>query len=309
MIAAVVFWVLLLLTGCGKDDPSIVMQSSNEGQQTSITEEHSGVDSNDSLEEELQKAIAAKEAKQLWAEDFFTETREEASIWRYTSLNCTEIYSELLNLLFPEASVTGKRNTPEGNVSVDLKQDSTRIHCSIEPLGVNLGGLPSKQAKELYPKIIDWIAEKTGLDYCKWQGYDPTYTPAAEVYVGCVDGSPIVAKAYSLTKYYGLWRDQDGFSIIFPVLIGEKTGTVKLFDQFSPEELQMTLEFNFDPNEPVIEVYRSCELCYLIHEQKGLLIPVWCVKGTRYNFESDKDSAIEYVFDAETGSVYDFGGA
>ena len=100
-----------------------------------------------------------------------------------------------------------------------------------------------------------------------------------------------------------------GLDIWMPIIVGEAVRTVRLDDLFSPEEIRMTAEFIFNPAAPVIEVYRSCELSYLIDEQKGLLIPVWWVKGTKYNYETGKEAAFEMVFDAESGELYVIEGA
>ena len=42
---------------------------------------------------------------------------------------------------------------------------------------------------------------------------------------------------------------------------------------------------------------------------KGLLVPVWWVKGIRYNYETGDATGFEIVYDVETGSRYNMGGA
>ena len=283
--------------------------SSNETEQ----DPHTVETADDAFEAEIQAALEAKQPKQIWAEDFFPETREEVLILRFTVLDCTALYPELIELLFPDATVTKKSGSPDGVFQVQLKQGRTSIRCTCDTSSIIISGLPSKQMKELFPKAADWVAEKTGSELHEWTGYDRYRLPAYLVYTESAGGLAIGAMKNSqltgrLHPGHGIALDNATLTISLPISVGEAVGTVGLFDQFSPEELQMTLEFNFDPNEPVIEVYRSCELCYLIHEEKGLLIPVFWVKGTRYDYERGTETAFEMVFDAETGSVYELGG-
>ena len=73
-------------------------------------EPHTAETADPALEAEIQAALAAKEPKQIWAENFITETRKEASIRRYTALDCRELYPELQELLFPDVSKTQKKS-------------------------------------------------------------------------------------------------------------------------------------------------------------------------------------------------------
>ena len=282
---------------------------SNETEQDSHTVETA----DDAFEAEIQAALEAKQPKQIWAADFFPEIREEVPILRFTASDCTALYPELIELLFPDATVTKKSGSPDGVFQVQLKQGRTSIRCTCDTSSIIISGLPSKQMKELFPKAADWVVEKTGSELHEWTGYDRYRLPAYLVYTESAGGLAIGAMKNSqltgrLHPGHGIELDNATLTISLPISVGEAVGTVRLFDQFSPEELRMNAEFMFSADAPVIEVYRSCELCYLIHEEKGLLIPVFWVKGTRYDYERGTETAFEMVFDAETGSVYELGG-
>lgn len=266
------------------------------------------------LEAEIQAALEAKQPKQLWAADFFLETRQELPVLQYSAApDLTACYPELLELLLPDAAISKKKVSPDGTVQVRLKQGRTEIICNVYTGMISINGVTSGQAAELFPKAEAWFAEKTGLELREWEG-SFRLGSAYRAAVGTVDGVPIGPLSCDsfgtnrLDQGHGVWLNNTGVELLGPILVGEELRTVKLFDSFSPEELRMTTEFNFNPDEPVIEVYRSCELCYLIHEQKGQLLPVWWVRGTRYDYESGTETPFEMVFDAETGGMYDFGG-
>ena len=277
-------------------------------------EPHTAETADPALEAEIQAALAAKEPKQIWAENFITETRKEATIWRFTSLDCTALYSELQELLFPDVSKAKKISNPDGSFQMQLKQGRTTIICNCDSVSINILGITSKEAKELFSKAVDWYAEKTGLKLQEWTGYDMARIRNYRVFSGSVDGISIGEMTYNrignnrLDTGHGVMLNNFGLDIWMPIIVGEAVRTVRLDDLFSPEEIRMTAEFIFNPAAPVIEVYRSCELSYLIDEQKGLLIPVWWVKGTKYNYETGKEAAFEMVFDAESGGLYAFEG-
>ena len=312
-LLTVICLALLLFCGCVSNPESGSSGKVRDPSEESVYASRSADEVEEALNRELQAALDAKEAKQIWAADFFSETRREARLWHYTVLDCAKHYPELQTLLFPEAKVTKKQATDGDGSRLELKLDRAKLTCIFDTRNVRFTGLTAKQFKELFPKATDWAADLTGLELREWTGFDRNIISAYCVYTGAVDGIPIGAMTFGrvsgkLEPGHGLWLSSTGMELRLPISVGEEAGTVKLFDRFSPEELRMTAEFNFDPSSPVVEVYRSCELCYLIHEQKELLVPAWWVKGTRYDYETGKKTAFEMVFDAETGSIYTPGG-
>ena len=122
------------------------------------------------LEAEIQAALEAKQPKQLWAEDFFTETRRELPVLGYSAApDLTACYPELLELLFPDAAISKKKVSPDG-IRVELKQGRTEIICTCYESLKHISGVTSKQAAELFPKAEAWYAEKTGLELREWTG-------------------------------------------------------------------------------------------------------------------------------------------
>ena len=253
----------------------------------------------------LKEALAAGEPKQVWAADFCTERRNEAAVWRCEPLDCRELYEELLERLLPDAVVKKKTSSPDGDsVRYDLRMGSQKLACTCTQSMINITSLTSEQVRELLPKAEEWLEEKYGLELREWTGY----TSAAAVYTACVDGLSIAPKQMANVFnpwYCGLWGDRDSIEIQCPFTLGEQAGTVSLYEQFSPEELRMTLEFSFEPSRQVVEGYRSCELCYLPDGEKEMLIPVWWVRGTSCNLETGAKTPFELWFDAETGHIYD----
>ena len=327
---------LLLLLGCGDETGSTVSNAPG----ASVPNAPGGSDPNAAsntgesvfadqaeaeaaLEAELQAALAAKEAKQLWSQNCFAETRDEASVWRCALLDYTELYPELLEALLPNATVKNRTEgeaDPEspdgvrGAITLVLSSAGKKLTCSIENAFLSISGLDLEGASELMPKAAEWLAEKTGLEQGMLTGSCSMRVDASEISVGWVDGLPILPKAVGTLGdvQCGLWRARSGSgnSLQFgmPFSVEESAGTVRLRDSFSPEELRMTMEFSFDPRGSVIEVYRSCSLCYLFRQRDSLLIPVWLVKGTRYDLETGGRASFELVVDAETGEIFDLGG-
>lgn len=270
----------------------------------------------DPMASEIESAMAAKEAKLIWAEDCFSETPQEVKTWHYTTIDCNELYEELLKELFPDVTVEKREDNLE-STHFELKSGDAKFLCVVnnDGYGIRFTRLPAGLGEEIIPKEADWLARKTGVEQSIWSFYDRMRIDGEEVYTGRVDGIQIGALSVSpvnnkLQGYYGITRsDRGSVSIESPISVGETAGTVKLSDGFSQEELRTTLEYDFNPDEPVITVYHSCEVCYLIHQVKGLLVPVWWVKGVRYNYETGDATGFEIVYDVETGSRYDMGGA
>lgn len=297
---------LLLLTSCSKDAKSAATSDRGDPIDSSVFDGRVEVGNTNTLDAEIQAAIAEREPKQIWCEEFFTSTREEARLFRFTNLDCIELYKELLDSLFPGATITKQKKTIEG-VQLEMTLDRVTITCTSTPQYINIRGISA--VKDIMDSAADWLKAKTGMEVCEWTGYDKTRISANKIYVSCADGIPIGATAYGMMKSFGLWGENTGIVVFSPIALGEDVRTVQLNNRFSPEEFRMAAELNFIKDMPIIEVYQSCELSYLIHEERGMLVPVWWVKGTRYNYESGGKTDFEMVFDAETGSLFDFGGA
>lgn len=306
-------YVLFLLSAACKKDNIHATACSGAVPGEVISSTRPSVSPSDSaLDAKLQDALATKEPKQLWAEDLFPENKEEVSVWHFSRLDCTALCQELLEQLFPDANNYREQHSADCKI-VTLKIHRAEIMCTADTSDIRIRGLTSNQIKELLPVATKWFTDRTGLELREWQGHNMSLIPASRVYTDSVDGHPIgvlktLPVSNKLDGTHGLQVASQGINICSPILVGEQAGTVRLWEQYSPEELRMTAEFSFDTEKPVVEAYRSCELCYLIHEQKGLLIPVWWIKGTQYNYETGKETAIEMVVDAETGSFFDFGG-
>lgn len=255
-----------------------------------------------SPDDALQAALAAREPKLLWAEDFLPErSREDAAVWSCKPLNCMELSAELFERLFPDAVVKEKSRTVS-ETTYELKLDGESFSCNFSESHIRLMNLSSERSEALLPQVTDWLAEKTGLEQRKWPGRVP---PAIDVYTGCVDGLPISATADSSVRSFGVSREPNSISIHAPFTLGEQEKTISLYELFSPEELRRTIESRFDPLEPVVEAYRSCKLCYLYVAKQERLVPVWWVAGTSCNYETGRRKQIELFFDAETGQIYD----
>lgn len=301
---------LLLLLGCGDETETTVPNApggsdpnaaSNTGE--SVFADPAEADA--AFDALLKETIDAGEPKQVWAADFCTEQRKEAATWRCELLDCRELYEELLERLLPDAVVKKKTSPPDSDeVRYDLRIGSQKLVCNCGQSFLDITSLTSEQVRELMPRAAEWLGEKCGLELREWTGR----TEGLSVYTGFVDGLPIAP--YGRMNSFGsgrcgLWSEPGTIYLWYPFTLGKQAGTVSLYEQFSPEELRMTLEFSFDPSKQVVEAYRSCELCYLLDGQQELLVPVWWVRGTSCNLETGKKTPIELWVNAETGQVYD----
>lgn len=326
MLLSILCLFLALNVGCGDNVETTAHNTDENLKGTTVShEEELGqiyteppyiMEDDDPLAAEIQAALAEKKAKLIWAEDCFAETRQEAKLWHFTFVDCNEFFEDLLKELFPDAMEETREQTP-GAAVIELKSGQDTIRCISDVSGqfINLLWLPSGLGEQLLPKAADWLFQKTGVEQRKWTDFDTMRTDAVACYTGYVDGIQIGALYClqvnnQLQGNYGVCLSPSGnIEFCSPISVGEEAGTVKLNGSFSLEDLRATLEFDFDPSLPEITVYRSCRLCYLIHEEKGLLVPVWWVKGVRYNLETGEGRPFEIVFDAETGSRYRLGGA
>ena len=331
---------LLLLASCGSDEHSANTDISNGPIGTNIHDtnveaqkntasDHDGfedgqiyteppyiLEEDDPLAAEIQAALAEKKPTLIWAEDCFVEERKEAKIWHYTLVDCNGFFEEMLEELFPNAPVENREESPGATV-IELKSGQNTLRCVSEVSGrfINLYRLPGDLGETVLPKAVGWLSQKTGVEMWEWTDFDTARTDAIAYYTGQVDGLQIGAASIlpingKLQGTYGVYLAPSGSVEFFsPISVGEEAGTVRLDGDFSQEELRLTLEAYFNPSEPLVKVYRSSRLCYLIHEEKELLIPVWWVKGVNFDLETGKGTPFEYVFDAETGSRYDMGGA
>ena len=274
------------------------------------------LETDDPLADVIQASLAAKEPKLIWAEDCFVETRQEAKLWHFTFVDCNGFFEDLVKELFPDAPVENREETPDATV-IELKSGQDTLRCISDVNGrfINLFRLPDDLGETVLPKAVGWLSQKTGVELHEWTDFDTVRIDAAQCYTGQVDGMQIGALYClqinnQLQGYYGICLSPSGnIEFCSPISVGEEAGTVRLNGSFSQEELRLTLEFGFNPDLQEITVYRSCNLCYLIHEAKGLLVPVWWVKGVRYNLETGEGRPFELVFDAETGAQYRSGGA
>lgn len=273
------------------------------------------LEDDDPLAVEIQAALDAKEPKLIWAEDCFVETRQEAKRWHYTYVDCNGFFEDLVKYLFQGATEKTREKTVEVTwIELQLGQNTIRCISDVSGRSINLFWLPTGVGEERLPKAVEYLAGKTGVELREWTDFDTMRIDAVRCYTGNVDGIQIGASCYQqitskLSGYYGVELSPSGnIEFCSPISIGEEAGIVRLNDSFSQEELRSTLEFDFDPSLPEITVYRSCRLCYLIHEGKELLVPVWWVKGVRFNLETGEGRPFEIVFDAETGEKYRYGG-
>jgi hypothetical protein len=269
------------------------------------------LEDDDPLSAEIQAALAEKKAKLIWAEDCFSETRHEAKIWRYSLIDCNELYEELIEELFPDATVEKREETLDG-LRLALKSGQTSFGCMVDINGyyINFFQLPSGLGETLLPKTADWLSKRTGVEQREWTDFDPTITNGIKKYTACVDGVQVGALFHNhilvdLIDCHGVDVSNLGsLCLSLPISVGAEAGTVRLSDVFTQEELRDTLESRFNPNESTIVVYRSCEICYLIDEAKSLLVPVWWVKGVNFSTETGEGKPFEIIYDVETGSRY-----
>lgn len=335
----IVFWLLaatclLLLTGCGRNKPTVAVDTSNGPTGTSIPDSTVGtqritapdpdddldgpvyteppyiLEDDDPLAPKIQEALAAKEAKLIWAEDCFSETRQEVKYRRFTFIDCNELYEELLKELFPDATLEKREESLDG-LRLEMRSGEISFVCMVDINGVyvSLDWLPSGLSETLLPKAAGWLAKKAGVEQREWAGFDPTLTIALKQYTACVDGIQVGALYHNhvltdIIDCHGVKSTLDSLGLFLPISVGEEAGTVKIRDSFTQEELRKTLEFSVDPNGSAIVVYRSCELCYMIDEARSLLVPVWWVKGVNFSTDTGEGKPFEIIYDVETGSRY-----
>ena len=209
----VILCLILLLVGCGKDMESTTAHTDETPAGTTVPETEAEtqritapdpdddldgpvyteppylLEDDDPLAPEIKAAIASKEAKLIWVEDCFSETRQEAKIWHYTLIDCNELYEGLLKELFPDATVEKREEFIEC-LRFELKSGETEFGCTVEATGyaLNIFQLPTGLSETLLPKAAAWLAQKTGVEQREWTDFDPRLTSALKIYTACVAG-------------------------------------------------------------------------------------------------------------------------
>ena len=253
------------------------------------------------LDPELRQAVDEKRSCVLWRvpEDFQIEG--VAAVRPYETLDCTELWPELKEYVFPNASL--RSESQEDGTRILNYSDGTRsFSVQLNSVSLFLEGLPREEATESLGQIKACLEEKTGFPQAQWTG------PAPEAqwlsYGMLIDGIPVDVKMDSPLPVSCVFVQPNGKLILWnPILPGEPSEHFNLGDCMSVAELQSTAETVLETGIHMVTELNHCSLIYYFDEDTLTLRPGWSLTGTGFHFETGELSSIEMLVDAINGKV------
>lgn len=252
------------------------------------------------LDPALQQAIEEKRSCVLWhvQEDFRIEG--VAAVRPYEALDCTELWPELKEYVFPNASL--RSESQEDGTRILNYSDGTRsFSVQLNSVSLFLEGLPREEATESLGQIKACLEEKTGFPQAQWTGPAPDAQWLS--YGMLIDGIPVDVKMDSPLPVSCVFVQPNGKLILWnPILPGEPSARFALGDCISAEELRSTVETGWEKRIPMAAELNECSLIYYLDGDTMTLRPGWSLTGTGYRFDTGKMEPVELLIDAITGT-------
>ena len=212
IIAVVLVLTAIFMCGCQQNETNICKEESESSRTVLSSEKSEGAGPTESsLDAEIQTAIDAHESKSFFMLNGDTrEMPEGLSIWTCSRLNCTQLWPELRNQLFPEAEGGTEARPGEGGSMYELTVDGKTVEVTVSPNVIGFSFVSSKRAKDFAEKLADVMTEKTGAgisDHAEEHFSNRRFAATAELnglpldlhFIGD-DGFPQLCGIYQLGK-------------------------------------------------------------------------------------------------------------
>ena len=305
---------LLLLCGCGgtpgkaaatKEADSSAAAESDPAKPT----EHI----NSGLDEEIQAAIDAHEARRFWRVEETGSFPERVTLYTWTKLEAEALWPVLRErLLGEDGSYTEGRKgeVPVCSFTLDGQAVEARIYSYGEILFVCK---TPKRARELASLLAEEEAERLGLPL---EERPEDHTNSIKlVRTPQLDGLPLDHHYLTEIGTMGggfVWASDKNAYLDLPMEEIRAAGSVSAQSLLTPEDVEATLLFlNALPGESavsIVEVYQSCEpVCYA-DRNSGTIRPAWRVSGIQYAYYEGFAQYVTHrlvrIVDAQSGAVY-----
>ena len=315
IIAVVLVLTAIFMCGCQQNETNICKEESESSRTVLSSEKSEGAGPTESsLDAEIQTAIDAHESKSFFMLNGDTrEMPEGLSIWTCSRLNCTQLWPELRNQLFPEAEGGTEARPGEGGSMYELTVDGKTVEVTVSPNVIGFSFVSSKRAKDFAEKLADVMTEKTGAgisDHAEEHFSNRRFAATAELnglpldlhFIGD-DGFPQLCGIYQLGKEIYLSNP------IGELLSSEAVSSESLL---TLDDLEVSVEFESEIKKETftktVTVYDRCESVFRFDEKSGTLRPAWRASGNRYIYWVDSGKTTtehaELLFDALTGEMF-----
>ncbi|MBQ3704654.1 MAG: hypothetical protein II885_18225 [Oscillospiraceae bacterium] len=253
------------------------------------------------LDPELRQVLDEKSSCLLWRIPAEFRTEGAASVRSYESLNCSELWMELRESVFPDASLTTEAQT-DGALEMYYSDGDSGFSVQLNTFSVFLDGLPLDRTTVILQQITAFLEYQTGFALAQWTGCAPE---AQHLTYGFeIDGIPVDVKMDSPMQVSCVFAQTNGRLILWnPILPGEPLKRFVLEDCLNVMELRSTAETSWEKGFNMAAEMKACCLIYYLDGNEMTLRPGWSLTGTGYDYVTGEMKPIEIVIDAVTGEV------
>lgn len=255
---------------------------------------------------ELASAMESGEPVLLWRIDENAQLTGTASSWRYTAMDCAELWTDIQAQVFSEAEVLSDEvGTEDIARRISISLSGSIVNVTIYPDRIYINSLDLTSAEEYAGKIAALLEEKSGIR----MDLRAADTEEGELlrYAYYVEDIPVDTKEYATTlgSGIGVWEDA-GISLTYPILLAERAETNDLSQCLSMSEVALLCDLQWKANGvPMAYTLDDYELMYFIDSANGQLVPAWRFKGRFYD-SSGYTHATDFVLHGLTGEVIRF---
>ena len=268
---------------------------------------------NSGLDEEIQAAIDAHEAKRFWRVEEAGCFPETVTTYTWTALDTEELWPQLRERLLGEDGKYSQGR--KGEVTVcSFTLDGEVVEARIYPYGEILFVCKTpKRARELASLLAEEEAARLGLPL--EERPEDHSSSVKLVRTPQLDGLPLDRHYLTEIGTMGgcfVWAGDKLAHLGLPMGEIRVAGSVSRKNLLTPEDVEATLLFlNALPDESAVrsvEVYQSCEPVCCADLSSGTIRPAWRVGGIQYvywpGFESYETHRLVRIVDAQSGAVY-----
>ncbi len=246
----------------------------------------------DSLEPDVRAALAEGKKGLLWKVGE-PELQGTAAHYRYSPLDCRELWEPFLDACLPDAKISSDEEDG-GTRIIKLQYDGRELEAALSANLLSVAGLDVAEAQTCAGKLVP-ILEKTS-GFPMWDRGRNVQTDSVTDYESILEGfsvDPSLSLNCIRVQADGTLWMQD------PVCFETRTDEVELAGKLSADDLQMTAELSYPGGCDFVPVLERCELVYT--DDEGVLVPAWYLTGTAYPLNGGQPRPTEVLIDAETG--------
>ena len=253
------------------------------------------------LDPELRQAIESRSSGILWRIPAEFQPVGTVSVRSYNRLDCAELWSELREAVFPEATQSSETQK-DGSREIAYSDGTQSFSVQINAASLYLKGLPQERAQTVLEKISRFLERKLGFALRQWTGMVPEDQWLS--YGLVIDEVPLDVKTDSTVPVSCLFAQSDGTIVLRnPILPGAAQDSYDLQSRMSPDELRKTAETGWVSDLPMVMELTECGLIFYLDSSEMTIRPGWSLTGTGYDYDTGKMTPVEMLIDAITGDI------